>query len=60
MPVQNKRTRWLTKTEAANLIIHLPPHLAVMARFTLATGLRASNVGLLKWSCVMLTYQTVS
>ena len=49
MSVQNKRTRWLTKTEAENLIIHLPPHLAVMARFTLATGLRASNVRLLKW-----------
>jgi len=52
--VENKRIRWLTKEEANKLIKELPPHLKEMASFTLATGLRESNVTQLKWSEVDL------
>jgi integrase len=48
----NCRTRWLTQEEANRLLKELPPHLRVMAKFTLATGLRASNVSNLKWQNV--------
>jgi len=48
------RTRWLTRQEASNLIVELPSHLADMAIFTLATGLRQSNVMKLKWENVDL------
>jgi integrase len=48
----NARIRWLTVTEAANLLLALPRHLKMMAIFTLATGLRARNVRLLKWKNV--------
>ena len=47
--VENKRIRWLTKVEANTLLNELPEHLAQMAAFTLATGLRQSNVTKLKW-----------
>lgn len=50
MPINNKRIRWLTLQEAEQLIRTLPKHLAHMANFTLATGLRSRNVRLLKWS----------
>lgn len=50
----NKRIRWLTHGEAELLLSHLPKHLNIMARFTLATGLRASNVFLLEWEHVDL------
>lgn len=43
------RIRWLTQDEAVRLITELPDHLAAMARFTLATGLRESNVLQLEW-----------
>lgn len=46
--------RWLTQDEAGALIAELPLHLAAMARFSLATGLRESNVTGLKWSQVDL------
>ena len=45
----NARTRWLTKEEADKLLAELPDHLQKMAKFTLATGLRASNVSYLEW-----------
>lgn len=45
----NKRIRWLTHDEAQKLFKELPDHLEVMARFTLATGLRESNVTGLMW-----------
>ncbi len=48
------RVRWLTRDEASRLLNELPYHLESMARFTLATGLRASNVTGLKWSDVDL------
>ena len=47
-----KRIRWITQDEAKRLIKHLPPHQAVMAQFTLATGLRQRNVSYLEWSQV--------
>ncbi|HAU1150796.1 site-specific integrase [Legionella pneumophila serogroup 1] len=47
--VENRRIRWLTKEEAARLLKELPSHLKDMAAFTLATGLRESNVTQLKW-----------
>lgn len=50
----NHRTRWLTQQEAKKLIAELPPHLADMAIFTLATGLRQSNVKNLKWENIDL------
>ena len=48
----NLRTRWLTREEAERLLSVLPLHLEAMAKFTLATGLRAANVSYLKWSQV--------
>lgn len=39
-PESKKRIRWITREEAHRLLAELPPHLAEMARFTLATGLR--------------------
>ncbi len=45
----NHRIRWLNRDEAKRLIAELPQHLADMAIFTLATGLRQSNVRDLKW-----------
>lgn len=50
----NHRTQWLTHNEAKKLIAELPSHLADMAIFTLATGLRQSNVKNLKWANVDL------
>lgn len=49
-----RRIRWLTKDEAEKLISLLSPHLATMARFSLATGLREANVCHLEWSQVDL------
>lgn len=46
------RVRWITREEADRLIANLPPHLAAMAAFSLATGLRESNVMNLKWKNV--------
>jgi integrase len=43
------RIRWITQDEAARLLMQLPTHLNAMARFTLATGLRESNVLQLEW-----------
>lgn len=39
-----RRVRFLTREEARRLLDALPEHLAVMAAFSLATGLRRSNV----------------
>ena len=47
-----RRVRFLTREEATRLIAELPGHLADMAAFTLATGLRRSNVTGLLWSQV--------
>jgi integrase len=42
--------RFLTREEAGRLLAQLPVHLADMAAFSLATGLRAANVIGLEWS----------
>ena len=49
-----RRIRWLTREEAQRLLAELPPHLRAMARFSLETGLRKSNVTGLQWSQVDL------
>jgi integrase len=46
------RIRWLIPEEARRLLAELPPHLAAMAAFTLATGLRQRNVSYLRWDQV--------
>ena len=50
-----RRIRFLNRDEAYQLLTALPEHLADMAAFSLATGLRASNVTGLEWSQVDLT-----
>ena len=40
---------WLTHEQANALISQLPPHLASISRFALATGLRRSNITDLMW-----------
>lgn len=50
LPEAKKRVRWLTQEEAERLLAALPDYLADMMRFTLATGLRESNVTGLQWS----------
>lgn len=44
------RIRYLTRTEAQALLKQLKPHQQAMVRFSLATGLRQSNVTNLEWS----------
>lgn len=58
LPEPKRRIRWLTREEADRLIRALPEHLAAMARFSLETGLRRSNVTGLLWSQVDLTRRT--
>lgn len=53
-PEPKKRIRWITPEEAKRLIKELPPHLADMASFSLATGLRQRNVSYLRWDQVNL------
>ncbi len=43
------RIRWITQEQASKLLSELPEHLSNMAQFTLATGLRESNVLKLEW-----------
>jgi len=52
--VENKRIRWITRDEVARLLATLPSHLSAMTAFSLATGLRQSNVTNLKWQDVDL------
>jgi len=51
------RVRALTLEEFNRLHAELPPHLADMALFTIATGLRQANVAKLEWSEVSLDRQ---
>ena len=52
-----RRIRFLTREDAHRLLSELPEHLADMAAFSLATGLRAANVTGLQWQQVDLTRQ---
>lgn len=54
LTLTERRLRWLTREEADRLLAELPPHLAAMARFSLATGLRQQNVVQLEWNQVDL------
>jgi len=47
-----RRVRYLSAKQASQLINELPEHLADMVTFSLATGLRRSNVTKLEWSQV--------
>lgn len=49
-----RRIRFLTREEALKLLAELSEHLAEMAAFSLATGLRRANVPGLLWSQVDL------
>jgi integrase len=49
-----RRIRYLTRAEAQKLLAELPEHMADMAAFSLATGLRKANVTGLQWSQVDL------
>ena len=49
-----RRIRYLVRAEAQRLLAELPEHLADMAAFSLATGLRRGNVTGLLWSQVDL------
>lgn len=48
------RVRSLTREEFARLLAELPEHLADMARFSVATGLRQANVKQLQWKQISL------
>lgn len=48
------RMRSLTREEFSRLLAELPPHLADMALFSVATGLRQANVTRLQWKQVSL------
>ena len=50
-----RRIRFLTKEQAESLLTQLPLHLAHMVAFSLATGLRKSNVTGLCWSQIDLS-----
>jgi integrase len=58
LPEPTRRIRWLTRNEADRLLSELPAHLADMAAFALATGLRRANVTGLHWSQVDLVRRT--
>lgn len=48
----SSRVRWITQEEAQCLLNELPEHLQALMRFSVVTGLRASNVTGLQWSQV--------
>lgn len=49
-----RRIRYLTREEAQRLLAELPSHMADMAAFSLATGLRRANVTGMQWTQVDL------
>jgi integrase len=53
----NQRLRWLSHEEADRLLAELKPHTKAMVIFSLATGLRESNVTGLEWSQIDLQRQ---
>ena len=59
LPEPKRRIRWITREEADRLLSELPDHLSFMMAFTLATGLRESNVTGLTWQQVDLQRRVV-
>lgn len=55
LKIKKHRIRWLTVNEAKRLIEECPRHLKALVRFSLATGLRMTNVTRLEWSQVDLS-----
>lgn len=53
-PGEGESYSWLTHNEAAQVLKELPLHLQRMVRFSLATGIRKSNLTGLKWQKVYL------
>lgn len=51
---KKKRVRWLRPADYLHLLTFLPEYLTPMVQFSVATGLRQSNVKLLKWDQVDL------
>lgn len=51
-PEPSRRVRWITREQAERLLAELPGHLAALARFSLATGLRQANATGLRWDQV--------
>ncbi len=53
------RIRWLTYRESSRLLAALPPHLKDMTVFSLETGLRESNITLLRWDQINFNQQVI-
>lgn len=53
-PERQRRIRWLQPGHARTLLAELPPHQQQAAIFALSTGLRAGNVGALRWDQIDL------
>lgn len=56
-PEPKRHIRWLRPEEVARLLAVLPRHLRDMVEFSLATGLRQSNVAGLRWDQIDLNRQ---
>jgi integrase len=59
LPEPPRRVPMVTREQLERLFAHLPEHLSVMARFSLETGLRKSNVTGLRWGQVDLVRRHV-
>lgn len=51
---KKKRVRWLKPNEYLNLLPYLPDYLRPLVEFSVATGLRQSNVKLMQWEQIDL------
>lgn len=57
LPEGDSRIRWQTREGADRLLEELPEHVAEMVRFTLAIGLRETNVTGFEWNQVDLSHR---
>lgn len=53
-PVEAKEPVWATQDDFNRLVSYLPPHARHIATFAVLTGLRKSNVTMLKWETIDL------